>query len=143
MAQQKTSSPAGRSRAAGPAAPTVGERLVRSAKRMLGQPVTTKYGSRPAVARAVTVRVPDADRCGNSAWFKAEGLCGATVPAVAVDYTPPGKLAPVTVYAFDGDGEATAKFLDAGGDAALGHREIPGAMIVDAGPVAADDETEA
>lgn len=84
----------------------------------------------------MNVRVPADDKCGNSAWFKADGLCGRIVSAIAVDYTPPGKLAPVTRFVYDDDGEGTAKFINGGGDSSMGHREIPGAMIVDAGRAA-------
>lgn len=141
----KTSHPS--STPAGPAAPSTGGRLVRAVRQMFGAPVTTRYQGAPAVARRVNVRVPAEDKCGNSAWFKAEGLCGQVVSAVAVDYTPPGKAAPVTRFVYDDDGEGTAKFIDGGGaDGMRGHREIPGATIVEGTrepePAAVADDTD-
>lgn len=138
----KTSHPS--STPAGPAAPSTGGRLVRAAREVFGLPHPTRFSGAPAVARRVNVRVPAEDKCGNSAWFKAEGLCGRIVSAIAVDYTPPGKLSPVTRFVYDDDGEGTAKFIDgAGADGMRGHREIPGATIVEGArepePVADDD----
>lgn len=144
----KTSHPS--STPAGPAAPSTGVRLVRAVRQLFGAPVATRYQNAPAVARRVNVRVPAEDKCGNSAWFKAEGLCGQVVSAVAVDWTPPGKAAPVTRFVYDDDGEGTAKFIDgAGSDGMRGHREIPGATIVEGTRTAepepaavADDDTD-
>lgn len=152
MARRSSGDSRSSSTPAGPAAPSTGGRLVRAAREAFGLPHPTRFSGAPAVARRVNVRVPAEDKCGNSAWFKADGLCGQVVSAIAIDYTPPGKLAPVTRFVYDDDGEGTAKFIKCGGDSAMGHREIPGATIVDSGRAAEpepvgdarpDDEAEA
>lgn len=83
-------------------------------------PVQTAYDGVPAVAVQETATVGEGH---HSKWWVEEGLVGLKVPVVRVTVMPEYG-SPHDVYIYDGDGEGTAKFIDGGGNPALGHREL-------------------
>jgi hypothetical protein len=109
------------------AAQAVGE-VVREVAVQAGL-IETHVFNLPATARKTTVRVEQETDTNKGQWYIAAGLGGTDVPVVAVTYRPPGANKDATLWMWDGDGEATTKFLKNSGDYSFPHREVHGTEV--------------
>lgn len=87
-----------------------------------GAPVPTIYGAYPATATRGSVRLK-AD-AHPSKWWIEQGRGGELVEVLIIEYQPDPAGPSKRVYAYDGDGEATMKFIEHAGSGAYGHREV-------------------
>lgn len=82
----------------------------------MGYPATVAPGE-------ITVIPDDQTPRGDQHWWVPRGFGGTKQPVLVIKYTAPHLRGEQTVYAWDGDGSATARFIDG---ESVGHMEILG-----------------